>query len=37
MRADDRFWVIEIYADPEHVMTRLLGRLMCPDRVYGDL
>jgi adenylate kinase len=30
MRADDRFWVIEIYADPEHVMTRLLGRLMCP-------
>jgi adenylate kinase len=30
MRADDRFWVIEIYADPEHVMSRLLGRLMCP-------
>jgi adenylate kinase len=27
---DDRFWVIEIAADPGHVMSRLLGRLMCP-------
>ena len=31
MRSDDRLWVIEISADPEHVMSRLLGRLMCPD------
>jgi len=31
MRSDDRFWVIEIYADPEHVLSRLLGRLMCPN------
>jgi adenylate kinase len=31
MRMDDRFWVIEIYADPEHVLSRLLGRLMCPN------
>jgi adenylate kinase len=27
---DDKFWVIEIAADPAHVMSRLLGRLMCP-------
>jgi len=26
----DRLSVIEISADPEHVMSRLLGRLMCP-------
>src|SRR5688572_8155934 len=31
MRTDDRLWVIEISADPEHVMSRLLGRLMCPN------
>ena len=31
MRSDDRLWVIEISADPEHVMSRLLGRLMCPN------
>jgi adenylate kinase len=31
MRIDDRLWVIEISADPEHVMSRLLGRLMCPN------
>ena len=30
LRPDDRFWVIEIAADPAHVMSRLLGRLMCP-------
>lgn len=28
--ASDRLSVIEIAADPEHVMSRLLGRLMCP-------
>src|SRR4030095_1209897 len=33
MRVDDRLWVIEISADPEHVMSRLLGRLMCPNPV----
>ena len=27
---EDRFWVIEISADPDYVMSRLLGRLMCP-------
>jgi adenylate kinase len=31
MRIDDRLWVIEISADPEHVMSRLLSRLMCPN------
>jgi adenylate kinase len=30
MRSDDRFVVVEIAADPEHVMSRLLGRLLCP-------
>ena len=30
LKPGDRFWVIEISADPEHVMSRLLGRLMCP-------
>ena len=30
LKPDDRFWVIEIAADPAHVMSRLLGRLMCP-------
>ena len=30
LRPGDRFWVIEIAADPEHVMSRLLSRLMCP-------
>ena len=30
LKPDDRFWVIEISADPGHVMSRLLGRLMCP-------
>ena len=30
MKTDDRLSVIEISADPEHVMSRLLGRLMCP-------
>ena len=30
LRPDDHFWVVEISADPEHVMSRLLGRLMCP-------
>jgi len=29
LRADDRLSVIEIAADPEHVLSRLLGRLMC--------
>lgn len=28
---DDRLWVIEIAADPAHVMSRLMGRLMCPN------
>jgi adenylate kinase len=27
---DDRLFAIEISADPDHVMSRLLGRLMCP-------
>jgi len=31
MKSDDRLWVIEISADPEHVLSRLLGRLMCPN------
>jgi adenylate kinase len=30
MKKGDRLSVIEIAADPEHVMSRLLGRLMCP-------
>ena len=30
LRSDDELYVIEISADPEHVMARLLGRLMCP-------
>jgi len=30
LKSDDRFWVIEISADPDHVMARLIGRLMCP-------
>jgi adenylate kinase len=30
LRSDDQLFVIEISADPEHVMSRLLGRLMCP-------
>jgi adenylate kinase len=31
LAADDKFWVIEIWADPDHVMSRLLSRLMCPN------
>lgn len=31
LKPDDRFWVIEIAADPAHVMSRLIGRLMCPN------
>jgi adenylate kinase len=30
LRADDQLFVIEIAADSEAVMSRLLGRLMCP-------
>ena len=30
LKAGDQLSVIEISADPEHVMSRLLGRLMCP-------
>jgi len=30
LKLGDRLSVIEISADPEHVMSRLLGRLMCP-------
>ena len=30
LKPGDRLSVIEISADPEHVMSRLLGRLMCP-------
>ena len=30
LRPDDELYVVEISADPEHVMSRLLGRLMCP-------
>ena len=30
LKTDDRLSVIEIAADPDHVMSRLLGRLMCP-------
>ena len=30
LKPGDRLSVIEISADPEHVMNRLLGRLMCP-------
>jgi adenylate kinase len=30
LKDGDRLSVIEIAADPEHVMSRLLGRLMCP-------
>jgi adenylate kinase len=30
LRAEDELFVIEISADPEHVMSRLLGRLLCP-------
>lgn len=37
MRADDRLWVIEIAADPEHVMSRLLGRLMCPSSTCTEI
>lgn len=29
-RPDDLFFAIEISADPEHVLSRLLERLMCP-------
>jgi adenylate kinase len=29
--ADDQLFAIEIAADPEHVLTRLLDRLMCPN------
>jgi adenylate kinase len=31
LKPEDRFWVIEISADPAHVMSRLIGRLMCPN------
>lgn len=31
LKPDDRLWVIEISADPAHVMSRLIGRLMCPN------
>jgi len=31
LKAGDKLSVIEIAADPEHVMSRLLGRLMCPN------
>jgi adenylate kinase len=30
LKPGDKFAVIEISADPENVMSRLLGRLMCP-------
>jgi adenylate kinase len=30
LRPADQLFVIEIVADPGHVMSRLLGRLMCP-------
>jgi len=31
LKANDQLSVIEIVADPEHVLARLLGRLMCPN------
>jgi adenylate kinase len=36
-KADDRLSVIEIAADPEHVTSRLLGRLMCPNPVCTEI
>ena len=31
LKADDNLSVIEIVADPKHVLSRLLGRLLCPN------
>lgn len=37
LKADDSLSVIEISADPEHVMARLLGRLMCPSPICTEI
>jgi adenylate kinase len=37
LKEGDRLSVIEIAADPEHVMSRLLGRLMCPNPICTEI
>jgi adenylate kinase len=37
LKDGDRLSVIEIAADPEHVTSRLLGRLMCPNPVCTEI
>ena len=37
LTAGDRLSVIEISAEPEHVMSRLLGRLMCPSPICTEI